>query len=118
MPLRQGFIVKRDEAFWSKVDTSGDCWVWLGYRTARGYGQLRRNGQTVYAHRHALALSGLALGDSVDHICHNKSCVRPGHLRPATNKQNHEHLAGSYSNSRSGIRGVWWDEPARKWHAS
>lgn len=108
-----------DERFWAKVDQSGECWIWTGYKDSRGYGQVRRNGQTMYAHRYALALSGVILGGrSVDHACHNPSCVRPEHLRCATNKQNSENLTGPYANSSSGIRGVWWDRRAKRWHAS
>lgn len=29
------------ERFWSRVDKSGDCWLWLGYRMPGGYGQIR-----------------------------------------------------------------------------
>lgn len=109
--------MSRDDAFWAKVDKTADCWVWTGYTDSRGYGQVRRNGTTMYAHRYSLMLAGLELGESVDHTCHFKSCVRPDHLRPATNKQNSENLAGAYANSKSGIRGVFWDARARAWHA-
>lgn len=108
-----------DAAFWARVDKTGECWIWTGYTDSRGYGQVGRNKKRVYAHRHALALSGVdATGFQVDHICHNPSCVRPAHLRRVTNKQNSENLAGPYVNSKSGVRGVWWDRRASSWHAS
>lgn len=111
--------MKRDEAFWAKVDKSGNCWLWLAGRTAKGYGQLRRDGKIVYAHRYSLELAGEQVaGHQVDHTCHNPSCVRPDHLRLATNKQNSENLSGPYANSKSGVRGVWWDARANQWHAS
>ena len=27
-----------DTRFWAKVDRTGNCWLWVGKRTARGYG--------------------------------------------------------------------------------
>jgi hypothetical protein len=100
------------------VDQTGDCWLWTGARTAKGYGQIRVQGVTMYVHRYALTLAGIEPGESVDHICHVKHCVRPDHLRPATNKQNSENLNGPYANSKSGVRGVWWDARAKSWHAT
>ena len=111
--------MKRDAAFWAKVDTSGDCWVWTGYRTPKGYGQVARLRRRLYAHRYALMLQGVDPGDAqVDHICHNRACVRLDHLRLATNKQNSENLAGAYANSKSGIRGVYWDARCSRWAAT
>lgn len=118
MPLLPGRTMKRDDAFWAKVDKSGECWTWTGHTTGKGYGQVRRGGRLLYSHRHALALVGVEVGEEqVDHICHERSCVRPTHLRVATNKQNSENLAGAYSNSKSGVRGVYWDNAAKSWHA-
>jgi hypothetical protein len=42
----------------------------------------------------------------VDHICSNRVCVRPDHLRIVTRKENSEHLTGADKNSVSGVRGV------------
>lgn len=61
----------------------------------------------------ALALIGLLL--YVDHRCHNRGCVRPDHLRLATNKQNQENLSGPHQDSSSGVRGVSWEKG--RWRA-
>ena len=29
--------------FWSKVDKSGDCWIWIGYIDKDGYGSFGIN---------------------------------------------------------------------------
>lgn len=29
-----------DERFWSKVDKTGSCWLWLGAKDRKGYGQI------------------------------------------------------------------------------
>lgn len=106
-----------DAAFWAKVEFTPECWLWTGYRDSRGYGQVRRNGVTMYAHRFVFG-DDLEPSASVDHICHNKSCVRRDHLRAVTNKQNHENLSGAYANSKSGVRGVWWEDRAKRWCAT
>lgn len=67
-------------AFWSRVDvrSAGECWPWLGGRTAKGYG--RHCGER--AHRIAFALAtGQEPGRSfVCHTCDNPPCCNPGHL--------------------------------------
>lgn len=111
--------MKRDDAFWARVDKSAECWIWTGATSSKGYGQVRRNGRLHYAHRYALAMTGVDIGEQqVDHACHTPSCVRPQHLRLATNKQNSENLAGGYANSKSGVRGVYWEERTKSWCAT
>jgi hypothetical protein len=109
------------ERFWERVDKTGDCWLWTGAKDLRGYGVLQpggRSGKSVNAHRIALTLVGRDPGAIVDHKCHNTSCVRPDHLRTTTNKQNLENRKGANQNSKSGVRGVYWDKVNNKWHAS
>lgn len=106
--------------FWAKVDKSGDCWIWTAH-TSNGYGrtQARVDGvQSAFlAHRVSYHLAGNVIpkGMHVDHICHNRSCVKPTHLRAVTNKQNMEHRSGAQADSKSGIRGVSWCKTNRAW---
>lgn len=95
------------------------CVIWLGSISDRGYGKMYSNGKYVYAHRFAYekAHGSLPDGLQLDHICHVRCCVNPAHLRPATNKQNHENLKGSRSDSRSGIRGAVWSSQKNKYAA-
>ena len=92
------------------------CWVWVG-ATASGYGQIRRDGRLIQAHRatYELYVGSIPPGMSLDHLCHTRRCVRPDHLRIVTNKQNQEHRAGANKNSRSGVRGVSWNTRRGRW---
>lgn len=77
--------------FWSRVDKTGDCWLWTGYRFTegrqKGYGQFKRN---LRAHRvsYELSIGPIPEGLVLDHLCRNPSCVRPEHLEPVSNYVN------------------------------
>lgn len=116
-----------EERFWAKVSKTDTCWLWTGYVTDKGYGQIskdydapgiRNGGSMVYAHRFSweLANGPIPPGLQVDHrsTC-PKNCVRPGHLRLTTHKQNQENRRGAWARSASGVRGVSWHKRAKKW---
>jgi hypothetical protein len=107
------------DRFWMKVHrVEGQCWEWTGGKYRGGYGSFW-GGDTTYAHRfsYQLLVSPIPEGMLVDHICLNKGCVNPDHLRLATKKQNNEHLAPGRANNSSGYRGVAWHKLAKKWTA-
>lgn len=95
--------------FWAKVHKTETCWEWVGGKQPRGYGTFGVEGKIKLAHRVAWEwLRGpIPEGMVIDHICHNRSCVNPDHLRVATIKQNGEYRRGPNRNNRSsGVRGV------------
>ena len=108
-----------EQRFWSKVDKSGECWLWTAATDRKGYGRIWVDGQRRQAHRVAYVLSGgeIPEGMLLDHRCHHTACVRPEHLRLATNKQNQENRSGAQCNSHSGARGVYWNRQCQRWHA-
>ena len=56
-----------------------------------GYGTLRVDGRTVYAHRLAYELAtGKTLPNGLDarHKCDNPRCINPAHIEPGTRSQN------------------------------
>lgn len=108
-------------SFMQKVDKSDGCWEWTGGRYKNtGYGQFswRENGRRTPTNAHRVAwmllVGPIPEGMFVDHICHNRGCVNPVHLRLATPKQNNENHSGRpRPDSRTGVRGVrkvgdWW----------
>lgn len=109
-----------EERFWAKVDKSQECWVWTAARNRKGYGILLVDGKNRQAHRVSYELAnGPIPGDlQVDHICHNRACMKPAHLRLATRKQQMENLSGAQSNSKSGVRGVVWAPRQKRWQGT
>lgn len=81
-----------------EVDESTGCWISTYSRASHGYAQVgwsektltARNRMTT-AHRAAwVHHSGKQIpeGMTVDHMCKNRPCVNPGHLRLLTNFEN------------------------------
>lgn len=104
------------------TDRTGECWLWTAAKDNAGYGLVRIDNKTSTsqrAHRVTYELAHGSIPDRMllDHTCHNRSCVRPDHLRPTSNKQNAENRAGAQPGSKSGVRGVSWHAASRKWVA-
>lgn len=85
--------------FWVKVDTSGECWLWLASTCGQGYGQFFvRKGIgakgvrpfNALAHRAAWELTNGQIPDglTIDHICRNRICVNPAHMEIVTLREN------------------------------
>lgn len=76
--------------FWSKVDKSGDCWVWTSAHFPNGYGTFGIGGRSFLVHRLSYTWSVGPIPDGliIDHLCRNRACVRPSHLEPVTYSEN------------------------------
>lgn len=74
-----------------KILVGDDCWEWTGCIMAKtGYGQLRVDGAGRLAHRvmYEFMVGPIPEGFQVDHLCSNRSCVRPAHLEAVTQYEN------------------------------
>lgn len=102
--------------FWSKVDKSGSCWLWVAGKDDKGYGQFSIGFKKIKPHRlsYEMANGPIPEGLLIDHRCHVKACIRPSHLRPVTQKQNQENVADKPPRALSGARGVR-KKPGNKW---
>lgn len=105
-----GAYANPDDAFLARTerDVSTGCLVWTGAKFRGGYGNIRVNGQNVYAHRYAWerANGPVPEGMMVDHVCHNRPCVEVSHLRPATASQNAWHREKAVTGSKTGVLNV------------
>ena len=106
------------ERFWQQVDKPTEdekCWQWTGRPEGCGYGQIRAGGVKKMAHRVAyeLLVGEIPTGLEVDHLCHNRTCVNPKHLRLQDRQQNCQNRRGSNRNSSTGVRGVYMRESGR-----
>jgi hypothetical protein len=90
-----------EERFWPKVQKTEACWLWTGPVNSHGYGTLRVNGKTTYAHRFAytLLVGPIPEGLEPDHVkangCTSIRCVKavadkhgPAHLEVVTHREN------------------------------
>lgn len=110
------------ERFFEKIDKRDDgCWIWTAHITPNGYGNFRLHSRRqMGAHRWSYQhhKGAIPAGMYVDHMCFNRACVNPEHLRLATNRQNQENRSGLDSNNKSGYRGVYFCKNTRKWEAA
>jgi len=80
----------REKLLVNSIPNSNGCWIWLKAKTREGYGQTTDKSKNISAHR----LSYLVFKGEfepklhIDHICHNRVCVNPEHLRTATRSEN------------------------------
>jgi hypothetical protein len=88
---------KQFNNFWSKVEKTEDCWNWTAH-TNNGYGRVNINYKVYLAHKLSMFISGYisdplkkeigARGVVIMHTCDNRLCIRPSHLKIATQKEN------------------------------
>lgn len=83
------------ESFWEHVQKgngSDACWLWKRGVNTSGYGQVAFNypRKTMLAHRvcYMLFVGQIPEKLVVMHGCHTPLCVRPGHLRVGTQREN------------------------------
>ncbi len=71
--------------------STDDCWLWAGWVTPLGYGEVWCNpGGSRLAHRvvYESEVSEIPEGLAIDHLCRVRRCINPDHLEPVTNEVN------------------------------
>ena len=114
------------EKLMAHSEDQGECRVWTGTtgephgKATKGHGQIRVDGKLWLAHRlaYTLAYGKIEEGLQIDHRCRVPACIRLEHLQAVTNKVNNENLDGARVNSKTGIRGVTWFKPMKKYRAT
>lgn len=88
---------KSIERIFAKISINPDnnCWIWIGAKTSNGYGNVRVNKIGYRTHRliYALFVAPVPLGKGKDipvlhHICNNRLCCNPAHLRLISDREN------------------------------
>jgi hypothetical protein len=79
-----------EQRFWEKVKKTDSCWLWTAKKD-HGYGRFyiaRTSG--IRAHRVAYMIEkgDIPIGLVLDHLCRERSCVNPSHLRAVTSREN------------------------------
>lgn len=70
---------------------AGDCWLWTGSIHKDGYGEgspMRHKKYMAHRLAYELYVGQIPDGLTIDHLCRNRRCVNPEHLRTLTIKEN------------------------------
>jgi hypothetical protein len=85
-----------EDQYRAKVDVRGpdECWPWLAFRCADGYGRFNRSPVGILAHRYGwfLANGPIPEGHVIDHICHDPATCTDGKQCPHRPCQNPAHM--------------------------
>lgn len=78
------------ERMWKKSERRGTCWIWQGYLTPLGYGQMHFKGRTHLVHRvsYFLKHGPLPMDKELDHTCREHACWNPDHLEVVSHHEN------------------------------
>lgn len=70
----------------TRIDASGDCWMWTGAIDRDGYG--KHSSTTAHRAVYQTLVGPIPAGMTIDHLCRVRACVNPDHLEVVTNREN------------------------------
>lgn len=81
---------KSKKRFFSKIEINkSGCWSWRSCLNGSGYGAFTSEiGSLAHRFSYFIHNGSLINGMVIDHICENKSCVNPKHLKQITRSEN------------------------------
>lgn len=93
--LKQNTTIR--SRFFKFIEVKESCHEWTGYISPQGYGSFSINDRPHLAHRVSAALNKAGFYDFhvVDHVCMNRKCVNPEHLRLVGTFENSVHNSNS-----------------------
>lgn len=72
------------------INKENNCWEWGGTINTGGYGifNIKEKGYRTHRLTYSLFIGNADVNLLIDHICRNRSCCNPEHLRLVTHKEN------------------------------
>lgn len=117
---RPQIVEQHRERFFSRVEITEGCWLWLGRRNDKGYGLFDANGRHFLAHRFSWQLHhGTSAGEKqLCHHCDTPNCVNPAHLFAGTQADNMQDMVrkGRHWNKQGGARLATGDRNGARSH--
>ncbi len=90
--MTRRYLARRSvpERFWSKVEFTSSCWIWMASTDRCGYGRFMYGAKTRKAHRWAYEFCIGPIPDEMecDHLCRTPACVLPDHIELVTHRIN------------------------------
>lgn len=76
----------------SQPEGLSGCWIYTGYLSPDGYGEIGNEDGDGHTLTHRVAYSHfkgpIPDGLQIDHLCRNRSCCNPDHLEAVTRREN------------------------------